>query len=110
MATDQTIIAGLRALGKAERENLRFHLLAGTAICADYDWYVTEDGAACLAFMAASRDVPGNAVSSETDVDAAVARVFTQLGKAVGLAAWARAEQGANEETLRDSLREALRV
>lgn len=111
------IVAGVRALHQVHKDNLRFHLAAETPICGARGWYVDPKGAACLAVLAATRDVPDRPIPDTADLvellgsgplSKGITAAFVTMARAAGIAEWHRAETNASEADLRESIAVAL--
>lgn len=77
-----------RALTPAEKDNLRFHLAMGTGILAGaraLEW--STAGAACVAWLAGSREVPSAEVGMDVDLDElppSISKAWWRLTGALG--------------------------
>ncbi len=111
------IITAIKALHPSHRDNLRYHLAADTRICGAQGWYIDTKGAACLAVLAATRDVPSQAIPDSASLAEAlgpgplgkgITAAFLAMARAVGMAEWHRAETAASEADLRASITLAI--
>ena len=104
---DPVLVAAIQALPEAQQANLRYHALIGTPVCKALDWYVSPDGAGCLAAMALSRRL-GDPIDGRAEVPPDLAEVYHDL--AAGAGGWAEyhaTENRVSEDVVYASIREA---
>lgn len=113
------IVVAVRGLPAALKENLRGHLLKSTPIVTGHaSDYVTADGAACIAVLAAYPDVPRRRLTYRDEIPEPVHHAYWIMARAVGdvipptengLAFFVRAEWKLDEEDLIASIEEGLK-
>ncbi len=107
---EPVLVAGIRALPKGLKANLRRHLQLGTPIAIGHHQdYVLPSGAACLAFLAAYEDPP-RPVRFREEIPEPAAHAYGIMWRAAGgVALFVGAEMEASEEDIIASIEEGTR-